>query len=154
MFTTLQHDSIQHDSTCLISYITRLYVIFKQQTHHDFLKNKDNMEQEILQAILKCIENYPEGEKNKNWFIRLVQNSLHENSYIETDRDLIYNATNGEQIISTLLAINIKTVVKIRMVYKIINATWEENKWDINLLNNFILQDKPTTLTELSMIAS
>src|SRR5271170_117193 len=101
----------------------------------------------ILQGMLNCVERYPDGNQNKMWFTRLIQNSLNGQNCPETDLDLIYNATTIEHILATLLAIDIKTIVKIKMVQKVIITMWEENNWDINLLNKFILDEKPTIQT-------
>ena len=60
----------------------------------------------------------------------------------EIDADLFFNATVVENLLVNLLAIDIKVIVKIRMIHKIINALWEENKWDYALLNSYILGDK------------
>ena len=51
------------------------------------------MEQEILQALLQCIEKYPEGSNNKEWFTKLIQDSLNGINSQDTDINLIYNAT-------------------------------------------------------------
>ena len=99
---------------------------------------------QIIQALLQCIERYPEGSENKEWFTKLFQDSLNGKTNIETDIDLIYNATVIENILAMLLAIDIKTIVKVRMVHKVISTLWEENKWDLNILNRYILQEKPT----------
>ena len=98
---------------------------------------------QILQALLSCIERNPDGDQNKAWFTRLIQNSLNGQNCPETDLDLIYNATTIEHILATLLAIDIKTIVKIKMVQKVITTMWEENNWNMNLLNKFILNKKP-----------
>ena len=45
-----------------------------------------------------------------------------------------------------LLAIDVKTIVKIRIVHKTIIALWKENKWDLNLLSNYILNEKSNSL--------
>ena len=47
------------------------------------------MEFEIIQALLQCIENYPEGSENKEWFTKLFQNSLGEQNNIDIDIDLV-----------------------------------------------------------------
>jgi len=99
---------------------------------------------QIIQALLQCIEKYPEGSENKEWFTKLFQDSLSGKINSETDLDLVYNATIGENILASILAIDIKTIVKIRMVHKIIIILWEENKWDTNSLNKYILEEKPT----------
>jgi len=99
--------------------------------------------QQILQALLQCIQEHPKGDENKEWFIKLIQDSLNDTKNQEIDEDLIYNATVVENILTNLLAIDIRTIVKIRMVHKTINVLWEENKWDMNLLNSYILNSKP-----------
>ena len=99
--------------------------------------------QRIFQALLQCVENHHKGDENKEWFGRLIQNSLNGMTNHETDLDLIYNAIVIENILANLLAIDIKIIVKVRMIHKIINTLWEENKWDSNLLNNYILENKP-----------
>ena len=101
---------------------------------------------QIIQALLQCIEKYPEGSENKEWFTKLFQDSLSGRINTETDLDLVYNATIGENILASILAIDIKTIVKIRMVHKVIAILWEENKWDTNSLNKYILEEKPTPL--------
>jgi len=101
------------------------------------------MEFEIIQALLQCIENYPEGSENKEWFTKLFQNSLGGQNNIEIDIDLVYNATFMENLLATLLAIDVKTIVKVRMVHKVIITLWEENNWDLNALNNYIMNEKP-----------
>jgi hypothetical protein len=83
---------------------------------------------QIIQALLQCIEKYPEGSENKEWFMKLFQDSLNGRTNIETEVDLIYNATVIENILATLLAIDIKLIVKVRMVHKVITTIWEENK--------------------------
>src|SRR5438876_153678 len=62
------------------------------------------MEQEILQALLNCIEKHPEEGENKTWFTRLIKNSLSCNNSSEIDTDLIYNATVIESILANLLS--------------------------------------------------
>ena len=98
---------------------------------------------QIIQALLQCIEKYPEGSENKEWFMKLFQDSLNGRTNIETEADLIYNATVIENILATLLAIDIKLIVKVRMVHKVITTMWEENKWDLGMLNRYILEEKP-----------
>jgi hypothetical protein len=105
----------------------------------------------ILQAILECIEKNPDGDNNKKWFTKLIQCSLNGQNCPETDLDLIYNATIIEQILATILAIDIKTIVKIRMVQKVIITMWDENKWDSNLLNNYIYEEKPVPLNNIQI---
>jgi hypothetical protein len=89
---------------------------------------------------LQCIENHPKGDENKEWFAKLIQDSLNGTTNQETDIDLIYNATVIENILVNLLAIDIRIIVKVRMVHKIINTLWKENKWDANLLNSYIVR--------------
>src|SRR5438552_5156057 len=48
-----------------------------------------------------------------------------------------------ENLLATLLAIDVKTIVKVRMVHKVIITLWEENNWDLNALNNYIMNEKP-----------
>src|SRR5438477_2462601 len=103
------------------------------------------MEQEILKALLACIEKHPKGSENKEWFIKLIQDSLNGNTNSETNEDLIYNATVVENILANLLAVDIKTIIKIRLLYKIINTVWEENNWDVNFLNSYIFEEKSTS---------
>src|SRR5438477_10712813 len=100
------------------------------------------MEFEIIQALLQCIENYLEDSENKEWFTKLFQNSLRGQNNIEIDIDLIYNATFMENLLATLFAIDAKTIVKVRMVHKVIITLWEENNWDLNALNNYIINEK------------
>ena len=105
------------------------------------------MEQEILQilhALLDCIGKYPDGNENKEWFTKLIQYSLNGQTCPDTDSDLFYNATMIEHILSSILAIDIKTIVKIRMVHKVIITMWEENNGDMNWLSRYILDEKPT----------
>ena len=71
------------------------------------------MEQEIIAALLQCIERYPEGQTNKTWFTKLFQNSLGNQQDPDIDVDLIYNATVLENLLARILAIDIKTIVKI-----------------------------------------
>src|SRR5438552_8571364 len=97
------------------------------------------MEFEIIQAFLQCIENYPEGSENKKWFTKLFQNSLEGQNNIEIDIDLVYNATFMENLLTVLLAIDVKTIVKVRMVHKVIITLCEENNWELNALNNYIM---------------
>ena len=104
------------------------------------------MYNEILQALLECIGKHPEGEENKKWFMKLIQDSLEKKTNPETDVDLIYNATIIEDILANILAIDIKTIVKIRMIHKIITTLWIENGWDLSSLNNYILENKPIIL--------
>jgi hypothetical protein len=101
------------------------------------------MEQEILYALLQHIEKHPKGEENKEWFIRLIQNSLNNTTNSDIDTDLIYNATVEENLLANLLVVDIKTIVKVRLIQKIINTLWEENNWDITILNSYILNEKP-----------
>src|SRR5438552_15532048 len=77
------------------------------------------MEQEILQALLNCIERHPEEGENKTWFTRLIKNSLSGNNDPEINTDLIYNAMVIESILASLLSIDIKTIVKVRLVHSI-----------------------------------
>jgi hypothetical protein len=58
---------------------------------------------QIIQALLQCVERYPEGSENKEWFTKLFQDSLNGKTNIETDIDLIYNATVIENILAMLL---------------------------------------------------
>ena len=102
------------------------------------------MEQEILEALLACIEKHPKESENKEWFIKLIQDSLNGNTNSETNEDLIYNATVVENILANLLIVDIKIIIKIKLLYKIINTVWEENNWDVNLLNSYIFQEKST----------
>ena len=81
------------------------------------------MEQEILQilhTLLNHIEKCSDGYKNKVWFTKLIQDSLNGQICPETDSDLFYNATIIEHILLSILAIDIKTIIKIRMVHKVI----------------------------------
>src|SRR5438876_3681236 len=100
------------------------------------------MEQEILQTLLTCIEKNPEESDNKKWFIRLIQNSLSDNNDPEIDIDLIHNATVIENILANMLSIDIRTIVKIRLVHKTICTLWEENGGNLEELNNYILENK------------
>src|SRR5271168_580781 len=106
------------------------------------------MEHEILQALAQYIESFPdnfsEGNENRIWFIKLIQNSLEGRTCHEIDCDLIYNATTLEHFLARLLEIDIKTIVKVRIIQKIIIAMWEENKWDANILSKYILEEKST----------
>jgi hypothetical protein len=104
------------------------------------------MEHEILQALLYCIEKHPKGDENKEWFTKLIQNSLNGNADLEIDADLIYNATVIESILASILSVDIKTIVKVRLVHKIICTLWEENNWDTNTLTSYILENKPTVI--------
>jgi len=99
--------------------------------------------QQILHALLECIGKYPDGNENKEWFTKLIQNSLNGQECQQTDLDLFYNATTIEHILATILAIDIKIIVKVRMVHKVITTMWEENNGDPNLLNKYVLDDKP-----------
>src|SRR5438876_9967140 len=103
------------------------------------------MEQEILEVLLACIEKHPKGSENKEWFIKLIQDSLNSNTNSETNEDLIYNPTVVENILANLLTVDIKTIVKIRLLYKIINTVWKENNWNANFLNSYIFEEKPTS---------
>ena len=124
IFTTKQqYTSHFHNKTTTIQYST--------------------MEQEIIMALLRCIEKYPEGETNKIWFIKLFQNSLHNQQDPDLDMDLIYNATKLENLLARILATDIKTIVKVRMVQKVILTLWEENQWDLDNLNSYALESKP-----------
>ena len=98
---------------------------------------------QILQALLECIGKYPDGNENKEWFTKLIQYSLNGQTCPDTDSDLFYNATMIEHILSTILAIDIKTIVKIRMVHKVILTMWEENNGDMSWLSRYILDEKP-----------
>src|SRR5438477_1095630 len=89
------------------------------------------MEFKIIQALLQCIEKYPEGSKNKEWFTKLFQNSLGGQNNIEIDIDLVYNTTFMENILAILLAIDIKIIVKVK-----------ENNWNLNALNNYVINEK------------
>ena len=104
--------------------------------------------QQILHALLECIGKYPDSNENKEWFTKLIQNSLNGQECQQTDLDLFYNATTIEHILATILAIDIKIIVKVRMVHKVITTMWKENNGDPNLLNKYVLDDKP----ELSKI--
>ena len=79
------------------------------------------MEQEILQALLHYVERNPKGDENKEWLVRLIQSSLNDTPNQEIEADLFYNAMIGENLLANLLAVDIKTIVKIRMIHKIIN---------------------------------
>jgi hypothetical protein len=100
------------------------------------------MEQEILQILFMCIKKHPEESDNKKWFIRLIQNSLSGNNDPEIDIDLIHNATVIENILANMLSIDIKTIVKIRLVHKTICTLWKENGRNLEELNNYILENK------------
>ena len=108
------------------------------------------MEQEILQTLLTCIEKHPEESDNKKWFIRLIQNSLSGNNDPEIDIDLIHNATVIENILANMLSIDIRTIVKIRLVHKTICTLWEENGGNLEELNNYILENKPMLINTSS----
>ena len=102
------------------------------------------MELEIIRTLLQCIERYPEGSENKKWYTKLFQDSLEGTTNPSTDIELVNNATGMDNILSTLLAIDIKTVVKIRMVHKVIVTAWEERGWNIDYLNSYVLNEKPS----------
>src|SRR5438477_13202124 len=104
------------------------------------------MEKEIFQALLNYIERHPEEEENKTSFTRLIKNSLSYNNNPEIDTDLIYNTMVIESILANLLSIDIKTIVKVRLVHRTISSLWEENGEDIRVLNNYILENKPTII--------
>ena len=74
----------------------------------------------ILQILLICMKRHTDKGTNKGWFIKLIQNSLEGKIDTELDADLIYNATAIESILANLLSINIKIIVKIRLVYRVI----------------------------------
>jgi hypothetical protein len=101
------------------------------------------MEIELIQALLQCVEKYPDGNNNKEWLTRLFQNSLTGQNNIEIDDDLIYNATNIENMVASILAIDIKTIVKVRMIQQTITTLWKENKWDFNILERYTMTEKP-----------
>ena len=101
------------------------------------------MEIELIQALLQCVEKYPDGSNNKEWLTRLFQNSLTRQNDIEIDADLIYNATNIENMAASILAIDIKTIVKVRMIQQTITTLWKENKWDSNILERYTMTEKP-----------
>ena len=108
------------------------------------------MKQEIFQTLLTCIEKHPEESDNKKWFIRLIQNSLSSNNDPEIDIDLIHNATVIENILANMLSIDIRTIVKIRLVYKTICTLWKENSKSLKTLNNYILENKPVFINTSS----
>src|SRR5438552_18602543 len=109
-----------------------------------------NMEQEIFQTFLMCIKKHSEKSDNKKWFIRLIQNSLSDNNNPEIDIDLIHNATVIENILANMLSINIRTIVKIRLVHKTICTLWKENGENLEELNNYILENKPVLINTSS----
>ena len=84
--------------------------------------------QGILQMLLTCMEKHPDEDVNKGWFIKLIQNSLEGKTDLEIDADLIYNATVIESILANILSIDIKTIVKIRLVHKVICTLWERKQ--------------------------
>ena len=89
------------------------------------------MEQEILlilQALVELIEKHPQGCDNKEWLLQLIYNSLMRTSDTNIEADLIYNTTLGENILANLLAVNIKTIVKTRILQKLLNRLWEEKE--------------------------
>src|SRR5438477_279445 len=86
------------------------------------------MEFKIIQAFLQCIENYPKDSENKKWFTKLFQNSLGGQNNIEIDIDLIYNAIFMENFLAILLAIDVKIIVKVRMIHKVIITKKKTNK--------------------------
>ena len=88
----------------------------------------DQKLQGIFQALLQYVENHYKGNENKEQVGRLIQDSLNGTTNYEPDLDLIYNTTVIESILVNLLAIDIKTIVKVRITYKIINILWKENK--------------------------
>ena len=100
------------------------------------------MEYVIIQALGQCIERLP-ADCNKEWITRLFQNSINGASNSVTDDELIYNATLVENVMATLLAIDIRVIVKVRMVYKVIVVLWEVNEWDQGLLNSYIVEKIP-----------
>ena len=101
------------------------------------------MEQEIIQVLLECMEKYPESNENKKWFTKLIKNSLEGNTEQEIEIDLLYNATIIENILALMLTVDIKTIVKLRIISQIINMIWIENNWNVNLLNSYVLSEKP-----------
>ena len=86
------------------------------------------MELEVIQALIQCVERYSTDNNSKEQFTKLFQNSITGQHNTEVDSELIYNATYMENLLTNILLINIKTVVKIRMVQKIIIFLWEENQ--------------------------
>ena len=48
-----------------------------------------------------------------------------------------------ENLLAILLAIDVKTIVNVRMVHIVIITLWEENNWDLIVLNNYIINEKP-----------
>ena len=107
------------------------------------------MEFEIIRMLLQCIERYPKGSENKEWYTKLFQDSLEGKANPSTDIELVYNATGMDNILATLLAIDIKTVVKIRMVHKVITTLWGENRWTTDYLNAYILSEKPSLVNTI-----
>ena len=104
---------------------------------------------QIIQALLQCVERHSKDSENKDWLIKLFQNSLTSQNTTEIDSELIYNVTFLENILANILAIDIKTIVKIRMIQKIIWVTWEENQWDTSMFNNYIFNENPTRNTNI-----
>ena len=47
-----------------------------------------------------------------------------------------------DHILATILIIDIKIIVKTRMLHKVIYIMWEERKLDFNILDKYILKEK------------
>src|SRR5438552_2751712 len=76
-------------------YVTRLLktyhiISYNREKYTISLRNMEQELQEILQALLQCIENHPKEDENKKWFAKLIQDSLNGITNQETDIDLIY----------------------------------------------------------------
>ena len=78
------------------------------------------MEFVIIQVLFQCIERLPADCDNKKWISRLFQNSINGISSLVTNDELIYNVTVVENVMATLLSVDIRVIVKVRMVYKVI----------------------------------
>src|SRR4051812_44042508 len=129
IFSNYLRDNLQQDKYIKTPIINKLIYTY-------------SIEHKIIQALLHCIEKHPKGSENKEWFIKLIQDNLNGITSLEIDADLFYNATVVKNLLANLLAIDIKIIVKVRIVHKIINILWKENNWDIILLNSYILDDK------------
>src|SRR3981081_3063150 len=100
--------------------------------------------EEILQFLITAVNNYT--EQDLSWFKTLVDDSLAGRQNAESDSDMYYNTTIIDNITANLTATDVKTIVKIRLIFKTIQELWIHYNGNINLLGEYILTEKPTAI--------
>src|SRR4051812_23197680 len=95
----------------------------------------------IIQFLVQITNNYI--GKNLTWFKTIIEDSLVRRTNVESNSKFKYNATILDNITVTLLGINVKTVIKIKLIFDCIKVLWEQYNGNVNLFQEFFLTDKP-----------